>query len=110
MMGEECSLPQDVTTDELRTNREHDVAPHPFTTWVRDTLDALEVALDKKCCTVIGRGTSAWLYILAERMVCHHSLLDCVPIAVSPDYTASAAFLITAWILDFTTSTYCDCS
>ena len=43
MMGEECSLPQDVTTDELRTNREHNVAPHPFATWVRD---ALEVAYD----------------------------------------------------------------
>ena len=27
MMGEECSLPQDVTTDELRTGREQDVAP-----------------------------------------------------------------------------------
>ena len=27
MMGEECSLPQDVTTEELRANREHDVAP-----------------------------------------------------------------------------------
>ena len=25
MMGEECSLPQDVSTDELRTNQEHDV-------------------------------------------------------------------------------------
>ena len=36
MMGEECSLPQDVSTDELCTNREHDVAPHPFATWVRD--------------------------------------------------------------------------
>ena len=43
MMGEECSLPQDVSTDELRTNREEDVAPHPFATWVRDTL---EVAYD----------------------------------------------------------------
>ena len=43
MMGEECSLPQDVSTDELRTNREKDVAPHPFATWVRD---ALEVAYD----------------------------------------------------------------
>ena len=43
MMGEECSLPQDVSMDELRTNREHDVAPHPFATWVRD---ALEVAYD----------------------------------------------------------------
>ena len=43
MMGEECSLPQDVSTDELRTNLEHDVAPHPFATWVRD---ALEVAYD----------------------------------------------------------------
>ena len=41
-------------------------------------------------------------------MVCRHSLLDRVPIAVSPDYAASAAFLFTAWILDFTTSTYCD--
>ena len=43
MMEEEWSLPQDVTTDELRTNREHDVEPHPFATWVRD---ALEVAYD----------------------------------------------------------------
>ena len=43
MMGEECSLPQDVSTDELRTNREEDVAPHPFATWVRD---ALEVTYD----------------------------------------------------------------
>ena len=43
MMGEECSLPQDVSTSELRTNREHDKSPHPFVTWVRD---ALEVAYD----------------------------------------------------------------
>ena len=43
MMGEECSLPQDVSTAELRTHREHDTSPHPFTTWVRD---ALEVAYD----------------------------------------------------------------
>ena len=43
MMGEECSLPQDVNTDELRTHREQDVAPHPFATWVRDVL---EVAYD----------------------------------------------------------------
>ena len=43
MMGEECSLPQDVSTPELRTNREHDVSPHQFATWVRD---ALEVAYD----------------------------------------------------------------
>ena len=42
MMGE-CSLPQDVSTYELRTHREHDVAPHPFATWVRD---AVEVAYD----------------------------------------------------------------
>ena len=35
MMGEECSLPQYVSTDELRTNWEHDVVPHPFATWVR---------------------------------------------------------------------------
>ena len=41
MMGEECSLPQDVSTAKLRTKRENDVAPHPFATWVRD---ALEVA------------------------------------------------------------------
>ena len=40
---EECSLPQDVSTPELRTNREYDVSPHPFATWVRD---ALEVAYD----------------------------------------------------------------
>ena len=43
MMGEECSLPHDVSTAELRTNREHDVLPHPFATWIRD---ALEVAYD----------------------------------------------------------------
>ena len=43
MMGEECLLPQDVSTAELRTQRENDVAPHPFATWVRD---ALEVAYD----------------------------------------------------------------
>ena len=35
MMGEECSLPQDVSTAELRTHREHDISPHPFATWVR---------------------------------------------------------------------------
>ena len=43
MMGEECSLPQDVSTSELSSNREHDRSPHPFATWVRD---ALEVAYD----------------------------------------------------------------
>ena len=43
MMGEECALPQDVSMAELRTNREQDIAPHPFATWVRD---ALEVAYD----------------------------------------------------------------
>ena len=43
MLGEECSLPQDVTTEELRVSRDHDVAPHPFAVWVRD---ALEVAYD----------------------------------------------------------------
>ena len=43
MMGEVCSLPQDVPTAELRTNREQDIAPHPFATWV---WDALEVAHD----------------------------------------------------------------
>ena len=43
MMEEECSLPQDVSTSELRTNREHDKLPHPFATWVRG---ALEVAYD----------------------------------------------------------------
>ena len=43
MIGEECSLPQDVSTSELRTSREHDKSPHPFATWV---CDALEVAYD----------------------------------------------------------------
>ena len=43
MMGEECSLPQDVSTAELRTSRENYITPHPFATWVRD---ALEVAYD----------------------------------------------------------------
>ena len=36
--------PQDVTTEELRATREHDVAPHLFAIWVRD---ALEVAYDQ---------------------------------------------------------------
>ena len=54
MMGEECSLPQDVTTDELRMNREHDVAPHPFATWVRD---ALEVAYDHVRHSLHGTAT-----------------------------------------------------
>ena len=44
MMGEECSLHQDVTTEELRASRENEVAPHPFAAWVRD---ALEVAYDQ---------------------------------------------------------------
>ena len=43
MMGEECSLPKDVSTAELQTKHENDIAPHPFATWVRD---ALEVAYD----------------------------------------------------------------
>ena len=43
MMGEEYSLPQYVSTAELRANWEQDIAPHPFATWVRD---ALEVAYD----------------------------------------------------------------
>ena len=43
MMGEECSLLQDVTTEELRASWESEVAPHPFAGWVRD---ALEVAYD----------------------------------------------------------------
>ena len=46
--GYECSIPHDVSTSELRTNREHDISPHPFATWVRDTL---EVAYDH------GRGS-----------------------------------------------------
>ena len=43
MLGEECSLPQDVSSSELRTNQDHDILLHPFATWVRD---ALEVAYD----------------------------------------------------------------
>ena len=43
MMGEECSLSQDVSTAELHTHREHDISLHPFATWVRD---ALEVVYD----------------------------------------------------------------
>ena len=43
MLGEECSLPQDVSTAELRTSCENDVSPHLFATWVRD---ALKVAYD----------------------------------------------------------------
>ena len=57
MMGEECSLPQDVSTDELRTNREHDVAPHPFATWVRD---ALEVAYDHVCHSLHRTAARRW--------------------------------------------------
>ena len=30
----------------------------------------------KECCSVIGRGTRAWLYILAAHMVWGHSLYD----------------------------------
>ena len=44
MMGEECSLPQDVSTEELRSSRENEVTPHPFAAWVRN---ALEVAYDQ---------------------------------------------------------------
>ena len=44
MMGEECSLPHDVTTEELRSSRDNEMAPHPFAAWVRD---ALEVAYDQ---------------------------------------------------------------
>ena len=44
MMGEDCSLPQDITTEELRSSRENEVAPHPFAAWV---MDALEVAYDQ---------------------------------------------------------------
>ena len=44
MMGEECSLPQDLNTEELRSSRENEVAPHPFAAWVRD---ALEVTYDQ---------------------------------------------------------------
>ena len=44
MMGEECSLPQDLNTEELRSSRENEVPPHPFAAWVRD---ALEVAYDQ---------------------------------------------------------------
>ena len=43
MLGEECSLPADVFTPELRAIREMDTTPHPFAQWVRD---ALEVAYD----------------------------------------------------------------
>ena len=46
MMGEECSLPLDVSMAELKTNRDHDILPHPFVTWV---WDALEVAYDHVC-------------------------------------------------------------
>ena len=42
-MGVECFLPQDVSTAELTTNREHDTSPHLLAIWVRDTL---EVAYD----------------------------------------------------------------
>ena len=44
MMGEECSLPQDLNTEELRSSRENEVAPHPCAAWLRD---ALEVAYDQ---------------------------------------------------------------
>ena len=44
MMGEECSLPQDLNTEELRSSRENEVAPYPFAAWVRN---ALEVAYDQ---------------------------------------------------------------
>ena len=47
MMGEECSLPQDVSTDELRTNREQDVVPHPFATWVEVAYDHMRQSLQR---------------------------------------------------------------
>jgi hypothetical protein len=43
MLGEDCSLPADVMTPELRTARIADTMSHPFAMWVRD---ALEVAYD----------------------------------------------------------------
>ena len=50
MMGEECSLPQDVSTAELRANREHDISPHPFATWVRDALEvAITIMFENHC-------------------------------------------------------------
>ena len=55
MMGEECSLPQDVSTAKLRANREQDMAPHLFATWARD---ALEVAYDhvrESLCRTVAR-------------------------------------------------------
>ena len=72
MMGEECSLPQDVSTDELRTNREHDVAPHPFATWVRD---ALEVAYDHVRHS-LHRTASRWkrLYDVLSFTVCMYAI------------------------------------
>ena len=56
MMGEECSLPQDVSTAELRANREQDIAPHPFTTWVRGTLEvAYDHVRESQCRTAARR-------------------------------------------------------
>ena len=46
MMGEECSLPQDVTTEELRSSRENEVAPHPFAAWMRDALESHTIRFD----------------------------------------------------------------
>ena len=48
MMGEECSLPQDVSTSELRTNREHDKSPYPFATWVCDVLEVM-ITFENHC-------------------------------------------------------------
>ena len=58
MMWEECSLPQDVSTDELRTNREQDVAPYPFATWVRDALEVAYATLDFRCIALPPGGNA----------------------------------------------------
>ena len=55
MMGEECSLPQDVSTAELRANREQDIAPHPFTTWVRDSLEIAYDHVRESLCRTAAR-------------------------------------------------------
>ena len=48
IMGEECSLPQDVSTPELRTNREHDVSLLGFgTLWKLHNYDHVRESLNR---------------------------------------------------------------
>ena len=46
-----------------------------------------------ECCSVIGRGTPAWLYILAAHMFWNHSLYDLQSVCRSP-FLRSLLFIV----------------